>query len=87
MGLCNRVVEPDRLLPEAKRTAATIATRAPLAIANAKRALREAVERAPSDALVLEADLFAELFATADLANGMRAFLNKEKQNPKWQAR
>ncbi len=86
IGLCNRVFEPGRLLPEARRAASSIAARAPLAVASAKRALREGADRTLSDALALESELFAALFATADLKNAMRSFLAKEKQPPTWQA-
>jgi enoyl-CoA hydratase len=87
MGLCNRVFEPARLLTEARRTAAAIAARAPLAIANVKRALRGGADRPLGEALAIESGLFAELFSTADLSRGMAAFLTKESQPPKWQAR
>jgi enoyl-CoA hydratase len=39
MGLVNRVFPADRLLAEARRTAAAIAARAPLAVARLKEAL------------------------------------------------
>jgi enoyl-CoA hydratase len=87
IGLCNRVFAPSRLLPEALRTAAAIAARAPLAVANIKRALRDGADRPLREAHRIESELFAELFATADLQNGMRAFLAKDKQPPKWQGR
>ena len=84
IGLCNRVVEPGRLLPDARRTAAAIATCAPLAVASAKRALREGIDRPQDEAHRVEMVLFAELFATEDLRLGMRAFLEKDRQLPKW---
>jgi enoyl-CoA hydratase len=87
IGLCNRVFEPARLLTEARRTAAAIAARAPLAIANVKRALRAGADRPSDEALTIESELFAELFSTADLSRGIAAFVTKEKQPPKWQAR
>jgi enoyl-CoA hydratase len=87
IGLCNRVFEPARLMPETRRVALGIAARAPLAIANIKRALRRGADRPLDEALEIESDLFAELFSTADLSRGMAAFLAKEKQPPKWQAR
>lgn len=85
IGLCNRVLEPALLLPEARRTATTIAACAPLAVAAAKRALRDGADRPLSEANRVETEMFAALFSTADLATGMRAFLDKDKHPPKWQ--
>ena len=87
IGLCNRVLEPGLLMPEALRTAAAIAACAPLAVASAKRALRDAADLPVSEANRLETKLFAALFSSADLATGMRAFLTKDKQPPAWQGR
>lgn len=80
IGLANRVVEPAELMPEARRTAGLIAARAPLAVASAKRALREGADRTVGDACRLETELFAALFSTRDLREGMRAFLGKDGQ-------
>ena len=79
-GLVNRVVEPERLAAEAEALAQSIAeTAAPLAA----RACLEAVTRGArlplDDALRLEAELFARLFATEDVREGTRAFLEKRK--------
>ncbi|MES1165558.1 MAG: enoyl-CoA hydratase-related protein [Verrucomicrobiota bacterium] len=87
IGLCNRVFPAAQVLAEALRTAGAIAARAPLAVAQAKRALREGADGTPSGAAALETELFAELFATADLKLGMRAFLSKDNQPPRWQGR
>jgi enoyl-CoA hydratase len=84
-GLVNEVVEPAELLPRARAIAATIATRAPLAVAYAKRAVREGEDLPQSRGLALEQELFGALFGTADQKEGMRAFL--EKRPPKWTGR
>ena len=80
LGLVNRVAAPERLLDEAEAlTRAVIDTAAPLAV----RACLEAVTRGArlsfDEALKLEAELFAELFATEDVREGTRAFLEKRK--------
>jgi enoyl-CoA hydratase len=80
LGLVNRVVEEDRLAEEAEALARTIAdSAAPLAV----RACLEAVTRGArlplEEALRLEAELFARLFATEDVREGTRAFLEKRK--------
>ena len=84
IGLANKVVEPAQLLTEARRVAATIAARAPLAVASAKRAVREGADRPLGEVHRIESALFADLFSTADLQLGMRAFLTKDKNPPKW---
>jgi enoyl-CoA hydratase len=80
LGLVNRVVPPERLPAEAEALArAIIETSAPLAV----RACLEAVTRGArlpfEEALRLEAELFARLFATEDVREGTRAFLEKRK--------
>ena len=87
LGLVNRVVEPAALLSEARRTAAVICGRAPLAVASAKRALRDNAAVVATEALRNEVDRFAALFATDDLRLGMRAFLDKAAGSPAWQGR
>ncbi|HWS89346.1 MAG TPA: enoyl-CoA hydratase-related protein [Pyrinomonadaceae bacterium] len=80
LGLVNRVVEPDRLVAEAEALAQAIIDHA---APRAARACLQAVTRGarlPLDqALRLEAELFANLFATADVREGTRAFLEKRK--------
>jgi len=90
LGLVNRLCEPAALMTEARRVAGVICTRAPLAVASAKRALHESVDLTEAEALTVEADLFSALFSTADLRAGMRAFLDKLDKGggpPVWQGR
>ena len=80
LGLVNRVAEGSELMREAEALAAAVReTAAPLAA----RACLEAVTRGsrlPADeAFRLEAELFAGLFATEDVREGTRAFLEKRK--------
>ena len=93
LGLVNRVVEPAALRDEARRAASAICARGPLAVAVAKRLLREGAGRPTAEALALEADAFGALFASEDARTGMRAFLDKtdkDKKNnhpPPWSGR
>ena len=93
LGLVNRVVEPAALRDEARRAASAICARGPLAMAAAKRLLREGAGHPTAEALALEADAFGALFATEDARTGMRAFLDKndkDKKNnhpPPWRGR
>jgi enoyl-CoA hydratase len=77
LGLVNEVTEPDALLPRARAVAELIATRAPLAVAAAKRALTQGADLPLLRALGFEQELFAQAFGTADQKEGMRAFLDK----------
>jgi enoyl-CoA hydratase len=85
IGLVNEVTAPDALLPRAREIAETIATRAPLAVASVKRAIRLGEDLPLDRGLALEQESFATLFGTADQKEGMRAFL--EKRPAKWQGR
>jgi len=76
LGLANRVVAPDALLPDALKLAALIASRGPLAVRLAKRAINLSAADGPAG-FALEAELLGHCFATADRQEGMRAFLEK----------
>jgi len=77
IGLVQKVVPLDGLLPEAQRIAALIAAKAPLAIAATKRAINEGASLPLDDALALEALLFGQCVTTEDFKEGSRAFLEK----------
>jgi len=79
MGLVNRVCEPDRLMDEARALARKIASRAPVALALAKRALNRSFSVGLETGLAYEAELFASAFASEDQKEGMSAFLDKRK--------
>jgi enoyl-CoA hydratase len=77
IGLVNAVVEPADLMPRVHAVADLIAAKAPLAIADAKRAMRHGADLPLAEAHELERQLFAGLFATDDQKEGMRAFVEK----------
>lgn len=81
-GLVNRLVPPERLLPEALELAARIAAQPPMAVRLARQALRQGYETTLRDGMEIERRNFLLLFDTPDQAEGMRAFL--EKRPPKW---
>ena len=77
MGLVNRVVEPDELLPAANELAAEIAANAPLAVQATKRMMRLGLEET-FEANVHHVFLqLLPLFQTEDFREGVRAFLEK----------
>jgi enoyl-CoA hydratase len=77
IGLCDAVVDPGELLARARQTADKIATKGPLAIAEAKRVMHNGQSLPLPDACAMEAHAFASLFDTADQKEGMKAFVQK----------
>ena len=77
IGLVNRVVPADQLMPEARALAARLATGAPLALALAKRGLQQALESGLEAQLEYEAQLQAIAGRSADHAEGVAAFVEK----------
>jgi len=79
IGLVDEVVETGKALSSALQLAGKIQANAPRAVAAAKRAATLGVQMALADGLKLEAALFGQLFETADVKEGVRAFLDKRK--------
>lgn len=82
LGIVNRVVPADRVLPEALDLAARIAANGPLAIRVTKQLVYH--EYGTVDWERIRADT-APVFASADAAEGARAFV--ERRDPVWQGR
>jgi len=82
MGLINAVYPVEDFLEKGLSLAQEIASRAPVAIKAAKRAINQVDELALTDGLNEERDLFFNLFSTQDQKEGMSAFL--EKRKPDW---
>jgi len=77
MGLVNRVVPPDDLRQKVMSLAADIAASAPLTVAAAKAAIREAARPPqPHDLARVEAMIEA-CFRSEDYQEGQRAFAEK----------
>jgi enoyl-CoA hydratase len=81
IGLVERVVPAAELMNEAKRIAALVASKAPLAIAACKRVINNGAHLSIDDALELEALEFGTLVDTHDIREGTSAFLEKRKPN------
>jgi enoyl-CoA hydratase/carnithine racemase len=84
-GLVNRVVPAADLLETAIESARTIAGNAPLAVCQAKKAIRLGESCDRRSALLLEAGLYDVLVPTADRREGIRAFV--EKRKPRFEGR
>ena len=85
IGLINRITEPDCLLSEAESLANEISTLAPLAIRACLEAVTKGFDLPLFEGLAIEAELFSGLFATDDVSEGTRAFL--EKRAPDFKGR
>lgn len=79
IGLVNRVVPADRLLPEAETLLRTILDNGPLAVRACLDAVEAGLETNLDQALLLEANYFGLLSATEDMREGTKAFLEKRK--------
>jgi enoyl-CoA hydratase len=79
IGLVNRVVPADRLLPEAETLLGTILENGPLAIRACLEAVDAGLDATLDQALLLEANHFGLLSATEDMREGTQAFLEKRK--------
>ncbi|MBL8725059.1 MAG: enoyl-CoA hydratase/isomerase family protein [Planctomycetes bacterium] len=82
LGLVNGVFAPEELLPKVKEIARRMVSRGPTALALAKQAVRRGAHLSLEDGLQLEADLFGMISSTAEMKEGMAAFL--EKRKPSW---
>jgi enoyl-CoA hydratase/carnithine racemase len=81
IGLVSRVVAPERLVEETYAYAARLAAGPPIAMAFTKRGLHLALERDLGEMLAWEADAQATCSKTADVREGVAAFLAKRKPN------
>jgi enoyl-CoA hydratase len=79
IGLVHRVVPAADLRSAASELVATLASKSPIAIARALEAVLCGAECAQAEGLQLEASLFGLSFATEDMREGTRAFLDKRK--------
>ncbi len=81
-GLLHRVVAPDELERAVEEEVEAIALGGPEAIAEAKRLVRTVARLPMDEAFVYAEKRIAALFASAEAAEGMAAFV--EKRKPRW---
>jgi len=79
IGLVDRVVAPDRLAEEVGAYAAKLAEKSPVALARILLAVHAGLQMPQAEALRRESSLFGLCFATEDMREGTRAFLEKRK--------
>jgi len=85
IGLVNRVVPADELLPAALAAADAIAGAAPIAVRETRRGVRELLALSLEDAYRRQEEIGAPLRKTEDAAEATRAFA--EKRRPIWKGR
>jgi 2-(1,2-epoxy-1,2-dihydrophenyl)acetyl-CoA isomerase len=85
MGIANRITAAEEVRANAAQWAASLAVRAPLAIALTKRAARLSMSSNLSDALTLEAEFQTLCASTEDSREAIAAF--REKRTPDFQGR
>ncbi len=79
LGLVNRVVPAAELMTEARKLAATLAAKAPVAMRYILEAVNKGLEMPFPQAEVFEATLFGLVASTEDMREGTKAFLEKRK--------
>lgn len=85
IGLVTRLVEPDELLPEARRMADQLASYAPFVPRTMKAMVNFGMEASLAGALMLEKYAQGALVQTEDKMEGISAFL--EKRDPEFKGR
>lgn len=85
IGLVNKVVPADQLMPECRQLAGKIVAKGPIAIKLCKETINHGLEMDLDRACQYEARQFGLCFGTEDQTEGMRAFV--EKRSPKFQGK
>ena len=79
IGLVNRVVPAADVVIEARKLAAALASKAPVAVEYILDAVHSGLEMPFPQAQTFEATLFGLVYSTDDMREGTRAFLDKRK--------
>ncbi|MCP4717689.1 MAG: hypothetical protein GY868_21405 [Deltaproteobacteria bacterium] len=82
MGLVNRVIAHEGLMPVAMSMAHSMCRQGSIALAHAKQAINRGVDQTLAEGCTTEINAFVECFETEDRREGMQAFL--EKRTPKF---
>lgn len=83
LGMVNRAVAPDRVVPDALELAKEIAEAAPIAVAGVKRALARSAAASLDDQLGFEASEQARCFESRDVGEGLAAA--RERRRPRFE--
>ena len=85
LGLVNRVVAPDQVMPVALDYARRILANGPLAVRATKESVIRGMKGTLRDAYKIEQELSQVVFASDDAKEGPRAFA--DKRHPEWKNR
>ncbi len=85
LGLVNRVVPAADLMAEARKLAALLATKAPIAVRYIIDVINRGLQMPFAEAQAYEATLFGLIASTDDMREGTKAFLEKRKPEFKGQ--
>ena len=81
IGLVDEVVPPAELMTRVRALADTIASKSPVALRLIKEATRASVRTPLDEGLRHERTLFGLAFASEDMAEGVKAFIEKREPN------
>lgn len=85
IGLVNRVVEHEKLMPEAEELMQSILKNGPIAVRTCKELVDRGMAMSLADGLVYEAEVNGMLAETQDAREGVKAFF--EKRSPVFQGK
>lgn len=77
IGLVNRVVPPDQLIPAAEQVVQTILSKGPIGVQFALEAIISGLEMGLDEGMEMESHLFGLICSTEDKKEGTQAFLEK----------
>ena len=79
MGLVNKVFTQSELIPAAEKLAETITRNAPISVRSTIKLVNYRMNTSIQPGFLKEQDEFANLFTTDDTAEGLAAFIEKQK--------
>ena len=83
IGLVNAVYPIEELMVAAKKMASVIASNAPIAVRNCKKAINDGLQTDIESGVAIEEKLFGDCFETEDQRYGMAFFLDRNKDKVK----
>lgn len=83
IGLVNAVYPIEELMGAAKKMASIIASNAPIAVRNCKKAINDGLQTDIESGVEIEKKLFGDCFETEDQRYGMAFFLDRNKDKVK----
>jgi enoyl-CoA hydratase len=85
VGVANRIFAPEALREGTMKLVETLLSRGPVAVRLALETIRRGMNMSQPEGEIIESDMFALAATTADMREGMAAFL--EKRKPAFQGR